>query len=317
MFDEDQPTLLIVDGHALIYRAYHAFPPLTDDEGQIVGALYGFLRILLATLRSVEPAYCLVTFDDAAPTKRKLEYSFYKANRPAMPDDLRPQIPLIEEAVAKMGIPVFKVPGVEADDLIGTISRQETESGAAKVLILTGDKDSFQLVTDQIHVLVPQVGSRGADKKNRGATLEYNPAMVEQKMGVAPNKIADLKGLAGDSSDNISGVPGIGPKTAVDLIKKFNSVEGVYQAIDQENVSDLRAALVAKLVSNRETAAISKHLATIDQHVADLDFQLDKCRLSGYDKNEMAEFLTRFNFNSLLKYLPADDFDTGLQEALF
>ncbi len=307
---------LIIDGHALIYRAFHAFPPLTNAKGELINALYGFLRILLSVLKQVQPDYWLVAFDHPAPTKRKLAFDFYKANRKPMPDELRPQITKIEEAVHKLGIPEMKVAGIEADDIIGTISREVCKQSDVQVLILTGDKDSFQLVNDCIHVLVPNMGRR-KEKNDKSMMLEYNPALVKQKMQIPPEKIIDYKALAGDPSDNIAGVPGIGAKTAINLIDKFGSLDEIYQAIDQENTADLRASVVSKLINGRESAYISRQLATIDQNVTDLDFQLDACRVNGYDKNEVVQFLNEYGFNSLIKLLPEDDFDKGLQEALF
>ncbi len=316
MFDQDpQPTFLIIDGHALIYRAFHAFPPLTDQKGQIVGALYGFLRILLSVLKQVKPAYWLAAFDHPAPTKRKQEYDFYKANRKEMPDELKEQIPLIEEAVTHLGVPEFKLAGIEADDIIGTISRIASEKEAVMVKILTGDRDSFQLVNDKIHVLVPNLGRKR--EKNADSTLEYNPALVEQKIGLPPEKIIDFKALAGDSSDNIPGVPGIGQKTALSLLQQFVDLDAIYQALDLETKTDkLKASTVSKLENGRESAYISKKLATIDQKI-DLNFQLSACKVTDYNKEEMAKFLQKYNFNSLLKLLPEDEFETDLQEALF
>ncbi len=317
LFAEPKPTFLIVDGHALIYRAYHAFPALTDSEGHVAGAFFGFLRILLSVLDQVQPECWLVAFDDPAPTKRRQKYDFYKANRPPMPEDLRPQVTLIREAVDKLGAPIRQIPGVEADDIIGTVSRQVSSDGKASVLILTGDKDSFQLVDENVHVLVPNSTRSRSNSHTESSMIEYNPARVEQKMGVPPEKIVDLKALAGDASDNIPGVRGIGPKTAVALIQKFGSVDGIYKAIDQENVDDVRASVVAKLIGERENAYISRELAQIDRFVENIDFDYDACRIVGYDKQVVSDFLLHYGFKSLLKYLPRDEFDEGLQAALF
>lgn len=314
MSEAPKSDFLIVDGHALIYRAFHAFPPLLDNEGNFVGALYGFLRILLSVLKQVQPAYWLVAFDHPAPTKRKLEFPFYKAKRKEMPEELKPQIPQIEEAVAKLGIPELKLAGIEADDLIGTVSKLATKNGKIDVLILTGDRDSFQLVDDHVHVLVPNLGFR-RDKQNTSSMLEYNAALVEQKMGVSPLKIIDLKALAGDSSDNIPGVPGVGPKTALSLLAQFGDLDGVYAAVDRGD-TQIKANLLTKLRQGRDSAYISKKLATIDREVA-LDFDLQACKVAGYNKDEMSALLIKYGFKSLIKFLPEDEFELGLQEALF
>lgn len=313
-FAEPQPTFLLIDGHALIYRAYHAFPPLTDSEGQIVGATYGFLRILLSVLKQVQPKYWAIAFDHPAPTKRKLEFAFYKANRKPMPDDLQPQIPIIEEAAATLGIPEFKIPGIEGDDIIGTLAHLIVETGKADVLILTGDRDSFQLVTDHIHVLVPNLGYR---KEQEGSSMtQYNPALVEQKMQLPPQTIIDFKALAGDPSDNIPGVPGVGGKTAIALLQKYQTLDNIYQNLDADSLTDVRPNVIKKLTAGRESAYISQKLAKIDQDV-ELDFNLNACAVDGYNKDAMAQLLTRYGFHSLIKLLPNDEFETGLQAALF
>jgi len=314
LFSDPKPTFLIVDGHALIYRAYHALTMITDSEGNPAGAFYGFLRILLSVLDQVQPECWLVAFDDKAKTKRQAKYEFYKANRPPMPEDLIPQIAKIREAVTLLGAPVRQMPGVEADDIIGTVSREVSETGQASVLILTGDKDSFQLVDDNIHVLTPNTG-RGRQGKER--MIEYNPVLVEQKMGVPPSQIVDFKALAGDNSDNIPGVGGIGPKRAVELLKKFGSLDAIYKAIDQDNVADIRASTLSLLINDRENAFISQELARIDRYVDGIDFDFASCKVTDYDKEAVSEFLLKYGFKSLLKYLPQDEFDTGLQETLF
>ncbi len=308
-----RPPFLIVDGHALIYRAFHAFPPLTDSQGEIVGALYGFLRILLAVLKQVEPAYWAIAFDHPAPTVRKLKYDFYKANRKPMPDELRPQIPLIEEAVNVLGIPVFKQEGIEGDDLIGTLAQKITATDLANPLILTGDRDTFQLVTDRVHVLVPNLGYRRETAGN--SMTEYNPALVEQKMLLPPAAIVDYKALAGDASDNISGVPGIGAKTATTLLQQYQTLDAVYAAVDAETL-EARPAVITKLLAGRASAYISQELAQIITDVP-LDFDPQSCAVQGYDKEKMAKFLANYGFHSLIKLLPQDEFETGVQDALF
>ncbi|MBQ6154265.1 hypothetical protein IJI99_00090 [bacterium] len=190
------------------------------------------------------------------------------------------------------------------------------ESGQAQVLILTGDKDSFQLVNNCVHVLVPNTGRRRGKSQSQDPLIEYNPERVKQKMQVAPEQIVDYKALAGDPSDNIPGVAGIGPKTAVTLINKFGDLDHIYQAIDQDNVADIRSGVIAKLINCREDAYVSRELAQIDTHV-DLDFDFNACRVVGYDKQEVSDYLLSYGFKSLLKYLPQDEFDAGLQEALF
>ena len=196
-----------------------------------------------------------------------------------------------------------------------TAAKLAVKSGVGAVRILTGDKDSFQLVDEHIHVLVPNVG-RAKNKGDKSALIEYGPALVEQKMGVSPQYIVDFKALAGDSSDNITGVPGIGAKTAAALIQKYGSVEHIYQLLDQELLEKEKSGVLSKLSAGRQSAMVSKQLATIDVQV-ELDFNLDNCRVGGYQKEQMYQFLQRLGFTSLLKLLPADDFDLDLQQTLF
>ncbi|HEX9817385.1 MAG TPA: 5'-3' exonuclease H3TH domain-containing protein, partial [Patescibacteria group bacterium] len=220
---------LLVDGHALIYRSFFAFPKsFTSPTGQLTNAVYGFSRILLTAIRNLTPLYMAVTFDHPAPTNRVKDFEFYKIHRPSMPEELRPQIEIIQQVVTALNIPQFQLEGYEADDLIGTINKRvEERDKSLLTIILTGDQDMFQLVDNDTHVYLP---SRG---KSNGDT-EYDQAGVVTKLGVRPDQVPDLKGLMGDSSDNIPGVKGIGPKTATALINRFETLDQVYQAVDQK-----------------------------------------------------------------------------------
>jgi DNA polymerase-1 len=308
------PRLLLVDGHAVIYRAYHAFPALSTSEGMLVNAVYGFGRILLVALRDLNPEHVAVTFDHRAPTFRHTAFKDYKAQRPAMPEDLRPQIDLVKELVTSLNIPRFELEGFEADDLIGTITLQQEQTKRSS-LILTGDKDAFQLVTDLTHVLIPGRGPQNGE-------VEYDAAAVEAKMGVTPAQIIDLKALMGDPSDNIPGVAGVGPKTAAKLIQTFGTVAHLYEVLADLSVATpaeqalLKGAVLTKLQTDKESALMSQQLATIDRHVP-LEFSLPKCRVNEYDKTAVTAFLEKLQFNSLLPLLPLDDFEQGVQSALF
>ena len=305
--------MILIDGHALIYRAYHAFRDLSTSSGILVNAVYGFSRILLTVIRDVEPEYIAVTFDCAKPTFRHADFVGYKANRAEMPDDLKGQIDLIKQVVTAMNIPEFELPGYEADDLIGTLARQLDELRAKKAtspeapdltVIVTGDRDSFQLVTDTTHAWLPGRPPKIPD-------LEYGPAEVKTRMGVRPDQIVDLKALMGDASDNIPGVAGIGEKTAIKLMQEFDTLEKVYTSLDQ-----IPEKLAKKLAEGHEEAILSQQLATIDQH-APITLDLAACRLAGYHKQDVEELFEKLEFQSLLKLLPADEFETGVQHALF
>lgn len=309
---------MVIDGHGILYRAYHAFPPLTTHEGVLVNAVYGFTRILLTALRDIHPEYIVVTFDHKTPTLRAQEYAEYKAHRPEMPDDLRPQIDLVKKVVATLNIPQFEKEGYEADDLIGTISRQICERDATvSVVIISGDKDMLQLVTECTHVWMPARGKEGME-------VEYTPTEVSERMHVTPAQIIELKGLMGDTSDNIPGVRGVGPKTAQNLIAQFGTIDGVYEAVSAVEAGTatvaqraaLKGALLQKLVDDKENAFLSRKLATIDTHVP-IDFELQPCRVSDFDKQAVSELFEELLFKSLIPLLPKDEFELGVQNALF
>ncbi|MBW7955254.1 hypothetical protein H3C66_00820 [Patescibacteria group bacterium] len=314
---------VLIDGHALIYRAFHAFQDLTTPDGTPISAVYGFCRILLTVIQELQPEYILVALDHQKPTFRHSEYLGYKANREEMPAELPPQIEKIKEIITAFNIPQFVLPGYEADDIIGTLSRQlemrplGTEP-ELMTMIVTGDRDAFQLVTDRTHVWMP-----GRSKPVRTMDTEYDPDGVKKKMGVRPDQIVDLKALMGDASDNIPGVPGIGEKTAVKLLTEFGTVEKLYQTIKDENLmigSDkhpiLRGSLLKKLAEGHEEALLSQRLAKIDRE-SPVTLELDQCRLAAYRKEEVLKMFEELGFKSLVHQLPADEFELEVQGALF
>lgn len=308
-----EKIFLLVDAHAVIYRAYHALPDLTTPDGRLANAVFGFTRILLTAIRDLEPDYLVVAFDHPTPTFRHQEFADYKAHREEMPDDLKPQVELIKQVVTTLNIPKFEMEGFEADDLIGTISQQAVKK-RTQVVIVTGDKDIFQLVRPGIKVWLPTRGKVEA--------AEYDQAGVLQKMGVRPDQIVDLKALMGDASDNIPGIKGIGQKTAVKLLNHFNTLDQLFAAVKKtqqgESIYDfiLKGALLDKLIHGQQSAYLSQQLATIDTDV-DLSLKLNSCRVSGYDKQEVMDLFDELGFKSLTNLLPADDFELGLQDALF
>lgn len=207
-------TLHLLDASSFIYRSFFALPPLTTKKGFPTGAIYGFLRALLSLWKSERPEYLVVIFDAPAPTKREKVYREYKAGRPSMPDPLKVQIPVIKEILKLMGVPILEVPGYEADDLIAILTRKFSEKSFS-VKIYTPDKDMLQLVNDKVRVINP-------------INWEvFDSERVREKFGVPPEKLPDYLALVGDRVDNIEGVKGIGPKTAVKLIKRFGGVEGI------------------------------------------------------------------------------------------
>lgn len=330
--------LLLVDAHAVIYRAYHAIAPLTTSEGTLVNAVYGFSRILLKALKDLRPDYVAVCFDHPQPTFRHTEYLGYKGDRPSMPDELKPQIQLVKDVVDALNMPRFELAGYEADDLIGTLAEQSGEvggSGAAgdgaaeseppKVIILTGDRDAFQLVTDRVHVFMP--GGKWAEDK------EYGPDEVEERLGVRPEAVVDLKALMGDASDAIPGVKGVGEKTAVKLIQHYKTVDDLYRWLASEAAAEsagehagkdgdehrpdwMKPSLIKKLAEGHEMALLSKKLATIDRH-SPITLELASCTLAAYDKDKITELFLSLQFKSLIQQLPADSFELDVQSSLF
>ena len=311
----NRDKLLLIDGHALIYRAFHAFPELTDPQGRLVNAVYGFTRILLAAVRDFSPKYLAVCFDSKEKTKRAEKYQEYKANRPEMPDDLKPQIELIQEMVGILNIPKFALPGEEADDLIGSIGKKlEQQTKKPLAITVTGDKDLLQLVTDDFYVFIP------SRSKNQGDT-EYDPDTVKRFLGLRPDQIVDYKALMGDPSDNIPGVKGIGKKTAVILLQTFDNLHAVLAAAKQAQTAEkysapLTQSVVTKLLTDEKNAHLSQDLASIDSQVS-FNFDLDACRVVAYDKQKAIEFLKSLGFFSLIRLLPQDEFEQGVQSALF
>ncbi len=282
-----QERCVIVDGHSLMYRAFHALPPM-DADGVPTNAVHGFFSMLLRVLREQRPQYCVVAFDDHAPTFRHDSYDEYKAGRAPTPDELRPQFPLVKELLAAMGIGVLTLPGWEADDLLGTVARQANEKGI-HALLLTGDKDALQLVNDETSMLFTR---RGISE-----TVLFTPAGVKEYFGVTPEQVPDWKGMMGDSSDNIPGIPGVGEKTAVKLLDEYGTLENVLT-----HAGDIKGKLGERVRDNVDKARFSKQLATIDREApitaAFGDWMLTRLRgglpgLKQYQLNVIAAELTR------------------------
>jgi DNA polymerase-1 len=281
--------VLLVDGHSLLFRAYHALPPLARPDGTPTGAVYGFATMLLKVLEDTKPDVVAVAFDTGAPTFRHEQFEAYKAQREEAPDEFRVQVPLAFDLLKYLGVPVLVRPGFEADDILGTLAVQASAAGH-DALILTGDRDLLQLVRPRITVLLTTRGGV-AD------VVALDAEGVKARMGVRPDQIADLKGLMGDASDNIPGVPGIGAKSAVELLTRYGTIDGVYQALDTIPEARFRKALTGQ----EQAARQSRDLATIR---TDLDVSLpegEPFRLRATP--ELLAFLERLGFQSLLRRL--------------
>ena len=287
---------MLFDGSNLVHRAYHALPPLTVSKtGEMVGATYGFTLMLLRVVNELKPTYYAIAFDKAVPTFRHQMFDQYKAQRPKTPDELVGQLGRVRQMVEAFHVPIFEVDGYEADDVLGALSRQASQQGI-ETIIVTGDADAMQLVSPKVKVLYPKPRGSFSD------TTLYDEAAVSQKYGINPEQVADFKGLKGDTSDNIPGVPGIGEKTAVKLIQQFGGMEQIYTRIDEVTPAKLRD----NLQQNEALARQSKELATIVTEVP-VTLNLDDCRVSQYDRRQVSELFRELEFFSLMSKLPEVD----------
>lgn len=287
-----QKTLILIDGHALAYRMYFALErtKMRTSTGLSTWAVYGFFKAIFDLLKEHQPDAIAVSFDLGRKTFRTEAFPEYKANRDSMPDSLREQMSLLFEGVKALDIPIYQLEGFEADDVIGTICSRAKELGH-KAYILTGDRDSFQLVDKEgnISVLIP----------SKGELIEYDWDKVHERMGVYPDKIIDLKGLSGDASDNIPGVKGIGDKTAIKLLDEFGTIEGVLENIENIKSQSQRD----KLITDREMAIKSKFLATIDKNVP-IEFDFEHTHLTIPNLETITDFLRKTELYTMLKMLP-------------
>ncbi len=283
--------LMLIDGHALAYRAYHAIPPLTSPSGEPTNASFGFMNMLLKAIDDLSPDYIIATFDSGR-TFRHEAYEEYKAHRAKMPDDLRPQIPHIKALADALGIPCYTKEGYEADDLLGTLSKQASQEGLETVIV-TGDSDTLQLVSEDVKVLTP--------RRSLGDTKLYDVEAVKERYELAPEKLIDLKALMGDSSDNIPGVYGVGVKTATRLLKQYGSVEAVYDHLDKVEQTRFRNALE----KGRDDATLSKRLVTIEREV-DVGLSLETSKWGAFDRGEVMEMLRELGFHSLVDRIPGE-----------
>jgi len=297
--------LLLIDSNALIHRSYHALPPLTDRQGHLVNAVYGYLISLFKAIDQLKPEFVIATFDTKAPTFRHKEYKEYKAKRVKAPDELYEQIPLVEEALSILEIPIMKEPGFEADDVIGTLAKRATENPKSKipnskqtannklqtskideVVIITGDRDIFQLINSKVKVYVPVKGLKEGKL--------YGVDEVKHEFDFEPIKIIDYKALVGDSSDNYPGVPGIGPKTAINLLTKYKTKENIYKHLE-----DIPESTRNKLEQGKDMADMSYDLATI---LTDVPVKIDFGKMDDWDLGSVdaVKLFMSYGFRTLL-----------------
>jgi len=279
---------ILIDGNSIINRAFYALPPLTNGAGQHTNAVYGFTTMLLRLIEEEKPTHLLVAFDAGKRTFRHEEYGDYKGGRAKTPSELSEQFPLLKELLAAMKIRQFEIEGYEADDIIGTLTKRADEQGI-ETIVVSGDKDMLQLASDRVRIALT--------RKGISETELYDPAYIHEKYQLTPQQIIDLKGLMGDASDNIPGVPGVGEKTALKLLYQFGSVEGVL-----EHVDEIKGKLQETIRQHADSARMSKEIATIFRDVP-FDAAWDELSFEGYDPEGTAEMFRRLEFKSLLERL--------------
>ena len=287
--------LVLVDGNSIMNRAFYGIMGsrmLTTKDGTYTNAVYGFLAILFKLLEDVNPEYLVVAFDLKAPTARHKLYEGYKANRKGMPDELAEQMPIIKEILKAMNIDIIEMEGYEADDVLGTLSRYGEKEGL-EVTILSGDRDTFQLATDNITIRIPHT------KAGKTETDEYNREKIIEKYGLEPKQLIDVKGLQGDSSDNIPGVPGVGEKTALSLIQRYGSIENLYNKLEKGE-DDLKGKQKEKIEQNKDLAFLSKTLGTINLEVPITD-TLENFKVEEWDKQKVYELFKKLNFKRYIE----------------
>ncbi|MBI2617729.1 hypothetical protein HYW55_06360 [Candidatus Gottesmanbacteria bacterium] len=281
--------LLLIDGHAILHRAFHALPPLTTSKGQQVNAVYGFITMLLRVLEEYKPTHVAVAFDRPKPTFRKKLFDGYQAKRPKMDKELIPQIAVVHTVLETMKIPVFELDGYEADDVLGTLAMQAKRK-KMEAIIVTGDRDLLQLVNSHVKVALPVKGI--------SESKLYDEEEVVKKWEIHPFQVADFKALTGDQSDNYPGVAGIGPKTASSLLTQFKTLEGMYKHLEKIGNASLRE----KLETHKESAELSKKLATIVTDVP-VHFNTSESKLHNLNTLDTQLLLDHLEFRSLIPRL--------------
>ena len=287
--------LLLIDGNSIMNRAFYGImgsKMLTTKDGKYTNAVYGFLAIMFKILEDIDPDYMAVSFDLRAKTKRHELYSEYKANRHGMPNELAEQMPLIKEILNAMNIDIVEKEGFEGDDIIGTLAKYG-EKNNLQVVILSGDRDTFQLASNKITIRIPRT------KAGKTETEDYDRKKIIEEYGIEPKSLIEVKGLQGDSSDNIPGVPGVGPKTAISLIKKYKTIQGLYDAIEN-NQDDLKGKQKENIINNRKQAFLSRKLGEINTKVP-LEETLENLKVEQWNNEEVYKIFKELNFKRYIE----------------
>ena len=289
--------LVLIDGNSIMNRAFYGIMSskmLTTSDGTYTNAVYGFLSILFKIQEDLNPEYMAVAFDLKGPTKRHEMYVGYKANRHGMPNELAQQMPIIKDILSAMNIKIVEKQGYEGDDIIGTLSKMGEDKGM-EVTILSGDRDNFQLASDKVTIRIPRT------KMGKTENEDYDRNRIIEEYGLEPSELIEVKGLMGDSSDNIPGVPGVGEKTALNLIKHYRTIENLYKEVENnENLLDVKGKLKEKILDNKELAFLSKELGTIDRN-APVEENINDLRVVDWNKSEVYNLFKYLKFNRFIE----------------
>ena len=298
LIKSSKDRFLAIDANAIVHRAFHAYPStLQTEDGLQVNAAYGFTVMLLSALKTFEPKYVVCCFDTHKPTFRHEEYPEYKGTRKPTDQSLIDQFPLVEEILKAFNIPIVKKDGFEADDILGTIAKYVRDSRWSnenlELYILSGDRDLLQLIDEDIKVCLPSGSFKDLVAYDREGTFKY--------LGLYPEQIVDFKAIAGDSSDNIPGIKGVGQKTALQLLEKYGDLDNIYK-----NLKDIKERYANLLLEGMEQAELSRRLAKIEQEVG-VEIHLEDALLRDFDKNRVVEIFKKYSFKSLLSRLDEID----------
>ena len=295
--------LVLVDGNSIMNRAFYGImgsKMLTASDGTYTNAVYGFLSILFKLQEDLNPDYIGVAFDLKGPTKRHEMYEGYKANRHGMPDELAVQMPIIKNILNSMNIKILEMQGYEGDDILGTISKRAEEDGI-DVTILSGDRDTFQLASDKVTIRIPRT------KAGKTENEDYDEKRIIDEYGINPKQLIEVKGLMGDTSDNIPGIPGVGKKTALNLIKNYGTIDNLYKEVENnENLTDIKGKLKEKIIDNKELAFLSKELGKIDRN-APIEDTIENLLVKEWNKQEVYSLFKYLRFNRFIERFNMQD----------
>ena len=306
--------LILVDGNSIMNRAFYGIMSskmLTTTDGTYTNAVYGFLTILFKIVDDLNPDYIAVAFDLKGPTERHNLYDGYKANRHGMPDELAQQMPIIKDVLKAMNIKIIEKQGYEGDDILGTLSKKAEDEGI-DVTILSGDRDTFQLASDKVTIRIPRT------KMGKTENEDYNKSRVVEEYGIEPNQLIDVKGLMGDSSDNIPGIPGIGEKTALNLIKHYKNIDNLYKEVENNDILiDIKDKLKEKILNNKDLAYLSRKLGEINRQVP-IENSIEDLKIKEWNKDEVYNLFKYLKFNRFIeRFNMQDENKQTNQENLF